>query len=198
MSATAVATPRRRRPTALLYAAPGLVFLAVFFLYPVLRLLALSVQVESTGEWTLQHFERALTAEVYVRVLGITFTIALQTTLGSLILGYPLAHWLARLPARRRGWMIMLVMIPFWTSYLVKTFAWMITLDQGGVMNRLLVGAGVIDAPVDILHGRIGVMIGMIHAMLPLAVLTMLPVMTEIEAQLPRAAATLAKSRGEA
>jgi len=197
VSATALAAPRRRRPMALFYAAPGLVFLAVFFLYPVLRLLALSVQIEGTGEWTLQHFERALTAEVYVRVLGITFTIALQTTLGALILGYPLAHWLARLAPRRRGWMVMLVMIPFWTSYLVKTFAWMITLDQGGVMNRLLVGAGVIDAPVDILHGRIGVMIGMIHAMLPLAVLTMLPVMTEIEAQLPRAAATLGAPPGQ-
>ncbi len=196
-AALALPAARRRRWGALWYAAPALAFLAVFFLYPVLRLLALSVQIEATGELTAQHFERALGAEVYVRVLGITFTIAAQTTLGALLLGYPLAHWLARQKLSRRGWLIMLVMIPFWTSYLVKTFAWMITLDQGGVMNRMLLGAGIVDAPIDILHGRIGVMIGMIHAMLPLAVLTMLPVMTEIEAQLPRAAATLGAPPGQ-
>lgn len=180
-----------------LYALPGLVFLAVFFLYPVLQLLALSVRVEATGDFTLEHFRHALGTEVYVRVLGITFTIAAQTTLGALLLGYPLAHWLARLPDARRGWMVMLVMIPFWTSYLVKTFAWMITLDQNGVMNRLLLGGGLIDAPLEVLHGRIGVMIGMVHAMLPLAVLTMLPVMVGIDRQLPRAAGTLGAPPGQ-
>jgi putative spermidine/putrescine transport system permease protein len=180
-----------------LYALPGLAFLAVFFLYPVVQLLALSLRIEGTGEFTLQHFEHALGTEVYVRVLGITFTIALQTTLGALLLGYPLAHWLARLPEARRGWLVMLVMIPFWTSYLVKTFAWMITLDQNGVMNRLLLGGGIIDAPLEVLHGRIGVMIGMVHAMLPLAVLTMLPVMVGIDRQLPRAAGTLGAPPGQ-
>lgn len=197
MSATGSHVAPRRRSAALLYALPALAFLVVFFAYPVLRLLLLSVQIESTGALTLEHFHRAFTAEVYVRVLGITFTIAAQTTLGALLLGYPLAHWLAALPAQRRGWMLMLVLIPFWTSYLVKTFAWMITLDQNGVMNRLLMGAGLVDAPIDILHGRAGVMIGMIHAMLPLAVLTMLPVMLDIEKQLPRAAGTLGAPPGQ-
>ena len=91
----------------------------------------------------------------------------------------------------------MLVMIPFWTSYLVKTFAWMITLDQNGVMNRLLLGGGIIDAPLEVLHGRIGVMIGMVHAMLPLAVLTMLPVMIGHDRHLPRAAGTLGAPPGQ-
>ena len=186
-----------RRLGPALYALPGLAFLAVFFLYPVLRLLALSLQVEATGEFGLQHFRHALGTEVYLRVLGITFTIAAETTLGALLLGYPLAHWLARLPDARRGWLVMLVMIPFWTSYLVKTFAWMITLDQNGVMNRMLLGSGITDAPVEVLHGRIGVMIGMVHAMLPLAVLTMLPVMLAIDRQLPRAAGTLGAPPGQ-
>ncbi|WP_291296820.1 ABC transporter permease subunit [Elioraea sp.] len=188
---------RRHRFGAAWYAAPAVVFLAVFFLYPVLRLLLLSVQIEATGELTTEHFHRALTAEVYVRVLGITFGVAGETTLGAVVLGYPLAYWLARQPLSRRGWLLMLVLIPFWTSYLVKTFAWMITLDQSGIMNRALVGAGIVPSPIDVLHGRMGVRIGMIHAMLPLAVLTMLPVMLSVERQLPRAAATLGAPPGQ-
>lgn len=188
---------RRHRFGAAWYAAPAIIFLGVFFLYPVLRLLLLSVQIEATGELTTEHFHRALTAEVYVRVLGITFGIAGETTLGAVLLGYPLAYWLACQPPSRRGWLLMLVLIPFWTSYLVKTFAWMITLDQSGIMNRALVGSGLVPSPIDVLHHRTGVRIGMIHAMLPLAVLTMLPVMLGVERQLPRAAATLGAAPGQ-
>lgn len=191
------AAPRRRRASPAWFAVPAIAFLAVFFLYPVIKLLLLSVQVEATGELTASHFERALTAEVYVQVLGITFTIAAETTLGSLLLGYPLAYWLARQPESRRGWLVMLVLVPFWTSYLVKTFAWMITLDQSGVMNRTLLSLGLAAAPIDVLHGRAGVRIGMIHAMLPLAVLTMLPVMLSLDRHLPRAAATLGAAPGQ-
>lgn len=179
------------------YAAPAILFLAIFFLYPVVKLLLLSVQVEETGAFTTEHFTRALTAEVYVRVLGITFTIAAETTFGAVLFGYPLAYWLAKQPEERRGWLVMLVLIPLWTSYLVKTFAWMVTLDQSGVMNRALVWSGITDAPIDVLHGRAGVRIGMIHAMLPLAVLTMLPVMTAVDRQLARAAATLGAPPGQ-
>jgi putative spermidine/putrescine transport system permease protein len=188
---------RRRSLGAVWYAAPAVAFLSVFFLYPVVRLLLLSVQVEATGELTAEHFNRALTAEVYVRVLGITFGIAGETTLGAIIFGYPLAYWLTRQPDGRRGWLVMLVLIPFWTSYLVKTFAWMITLDQSGIMNRSLVWSGLVPSPIDVLHGRAGVRIGMIHAMLPLAVLTMLPIMLGVERQLSRAAATLGAPPGQ-
>lgn len=187
----------RRGIHAAWYAAPAIAFLAVFFLYPVVKLLLLSVQADGSGDLTLEHFERAFTAEVYVRVLGITFGIAAETTLGSLLFGYPLAYWLAKQPDSRRGWLVMLVLIPFWTSYLVKTFAWMITLDQSGVMNRGLVWSGLTAAPIDVLHGRAGVRIGMIHAMLPLAVLTMLPVMVGVDRQLLRAAATLGAPPGQ-
>ena len=194
---SAAAPTRRRHASAAWYALPAVAFLLVFFVYPVLKLLLLSVQVEATGELTAEHFHRALTAEVYVRVLGITFGIAGETTLGALVFGYPLAYWLSKQPDSRRGWLVMLVLIPFWTSYLVKTFAWMVTLDQSGIMNRSLLWAGLVEAPIEVLHGRAGVRIGMIHAMLPLAVLTMLPVMLGVDRQLPRAAATLGAPPGQ-
>ncbi|MFC5308716.1 ABC transporter permease subunit [Azospirillum picis] len=193
----AAETARRRlRFGPLWLAAPGLAFLAVFFLYPVLRLLGLSVQDLDAGTWTTEHYTRIADTGVYFRVLLGTFRIAGLTALFSLLLGYPLAYWLAQLPERRRGTMVLAVMVPFWTSYLVKTFAWMIILGRTGVISRLL-SAGGLPAP-EMLHNEFGVMVGMVHAMLPLAVLTMLPVMTGIDRRLVQAAETLGAAPGHA
>lgn len=177
-------------------AVPGIAFLAVFFLYPVLRLLGLSIQDAETGAWTGEHYARIVDTSVYFRVLMGTFRIAGLTALFSLLLGYPLAYWLAQLPERRRGTMILAVMVPFWTSYLVKTFAWMVILGRTGVIGGIL-SAGGLPAP-EMLHNEFGVMVGMVHAMLPLAVLTMLPVMTGIDRRLVQAAETLGAAPGHA
>src|SRR5687768_1273144 len=122
---TASAPPLRRRyfrASALWLAAPGLAFLAVFFLFPVLRLLALSVQDPASGALSLASYARIASTDVYLQVLGITFKIAGNTALSSVLLGYPLAYWLAGLREGLRARMVLLVMVPFWTSYLVKTF----------------------------------------------------------------------------
>ena len=87
--------------------------------------------------------------------------------------------------------MILLVIVPFWTSYLVKSFAWVILLGRTGVINQLGLGSGLIGTPFEMLHNEFGVMIGMVHAMMPLAVLTMLPVMVGIDRRLTQAAGTL-------
>lgn len=191
--ATLAAPPRRSglRLSPLWLAAPGLAFLAVFFLYPVLKLLTLSVQDPASGAFGLSTYARIVSTDVYVRVLGITFKIAGYTALFSLLLGYPLAYWLARMPERSRNKLILLVMVPFWTSYLVKTFAWMIVLGRTGAINQLLLGSGAVSQPLPLLHNFFGVMMGMVHAMVPLAVLTMLPVMTSIDNRLVQAARTL-------
>jgi len=124
-------------------------------------------------------------------VLGITFRIAGWTALWSLLVGYPLAYWLSRLPDMFRGRMLLFVMVPFWTSYLVKTFAWMLILGRTGVINSLLTGTGVVDQPLSLINNQFGVMVGMVHAMVPLAVMTMLPVMAGIDRRLIDAAQTL-------
>ncbi|MDQ4061511.1 MAG: ABC transporter permease subunit, partial [Pseudomonadota bacterium] len=191
---TAELTPARSRiwrPSALWLAAPGLAFLAVFFLYPVLRLLALSLQDPATGALSVATFARIANTDVYLRVLGITFKIAANTALFSMLIGYPLAYWLAGLDERVRNRTILLVMVPFWTSYLVKTFAWMIVLGRTGVINQLLAGTGAISQPLSLLHNEFGVMVGMVHAMVPLAVLTMLPIMLGIDRRLIQAAQSL-------
>ncbi|WP_332680676.1 ABC transporter permease subunit [Bosea sp. (in: a-proteobacteria)] len=190
-AATAPATARRLpRLGALWLAAPGLAFLAVFFVYPVAQLLGLSLWSAETG-FSTATYQRIAATDVYLRVLGITFRIAGYTALASLAIGYPLAYWLARMPELFRGRMLLFVMIPFWTSYLVKTFAWMIVLGRSGLINTLVLGSGVTDQPLSLLHNEFGVMVGMVHAMVPLAVMTMLPVMSGIDQRLVQAAQTL-------
>jgi ABC-type spermidine/putrescine transport system permease subunit I len=187
-----------RRPNALWLAVPGLAFLAVFFAYPVGELLSLGLRNPESGAFSLAAFQRIANTDVYLRVLGITFKIAGNTALWSLLLGYPLAYWLARMPELFRGRMLLFVMVPFWTSYLVKTFAWMIVLGRSGVINNLLAGAGATSQPLELLHNEFGVMVGMVHAMVPLAVMTMLPVMINIDRRLVQAAQTLGASPSHA
>jgi putative spermidine/putrescine transport system permease protein len=180
-----------RRPDPLWLAVPGLAFLAVFFVYPVGSLLLLSVTDNETGAWSLSSYSRILASDVYVRVLGITFRIAALTALISIVVGYPLAYWIAGRPEHLRNRALLLVVIPFWTSYLVKTFAWMIMLGRSGVLNDILLGTGIVSEPLPLIHNEFGVLVGMVHTMVPLAVMTMLPVMTSIDRRLVAAAQTL-------
>ncbi len=153
--------------------------------------MGLSFENADTGAMTAAHYTRIFDTDVYFRVLLITFRIAALTTLFSLLFGYPLAYWLSRLPERKRGLMILLVMVPFWTSYLVKSFARVILLGRTGAINQLGLASGVIGSPLEMLHNEFGVMIGMVHAMMPLAVLTMLPVMSGLDRKLTQASGTL-------
>ncbi|MEJ0019836.1 MAG: ABC transporter permease subunit [Acetobacteraceae bacterium] len=179
-------------------AVPGLLFLALFFLYPVARLLLLSLQDADTGALSVASYSRLFSRNIYVRVLQNTFTIAAQTTGLCLLLAYPVAYWLTSMPARRRQSLLLLVLLPFWTSALVKAFAWIVLLARTGVVARLLADVTGSAEPVEMLYGRGAVLMGMVHALLPLAVMTMLPVMTQIDQQYLRAAQTLGAPRAQA
>ncbi len=202
MSAVAASSQLREarafRLGALWLAVPGLLFLAVFFVWPVAQLMGLSLFEPNSGKASIATYQRIAATDVYLRVLGITFRIAGYTALYSLLIGYPLAYWLSRLPDMYRGRMLLFVMVPFWTSYLVKTFAWMIVLGRSGIINSLATGSGLVDQPLTLLHNEFGVMVGMVHAMVPLAVMTMLPVMAGIDRRLVQAAQTLGASPAHA
>ena len=181
--------PRRRRPSPLWLAAPGIVFLVAFLLLPSLRLLLLGFEEPETGAWSLAAFQRALGVGVYARILSTTFAIAFWTTALSLLLGYPLAYWLVRLPPRFQRLATLLVLLPFWTSALVKNFAWLVLLGRNGIVASGLSALGWQEP--ELLFGRGTVIFGMTHAMLPLAVVTMMPVMRRIDPRLSLAAGTL-------
>jgi ABC-type spermidine/putrescine transport system permease subunit I len=191
----AAARPPLRLPWAPLL--PALLFLAVVFAYPVIQLLWLSV-VDRSGALTGTHYARLFAAPVYVQVLLITFRIAAWTTVLCILSGYPVAYLLATAGVRWRGTLTLLVLLPFWTSFLVRTFAWIVLLGRKGAVNGLLLALGIRDAPAELIYNFTGVMIGMTHALMPLAVLTMLAVMDGIDPALPRAAATLGARGGQA
>ena len=186
------------RPRAAWLAFPGLLYLAVFFVYPVLRLLLTSLQDPDSGGFSLAAYRRLIGATVYLDVMRTTFFIAAETTALCLVLGYPLAYWLARMPAARRAKLILLVMLPFWTSALVKSFSWLVLLARHGIVANTLRALNPTGQAPELLHGRGAVLMAMTHTLLPLAVLTMLPVMLQIDRTLPRAAATLGSSSAQA
>lgn len=169
---------------------PTLGFLLIVFLVPVSQLLWLSV-VNTAGEFDLIHYERLLSSTLYVDVLKNTFNIALWTTVVCLVAGYPVAYLLASVSPSSRSGLLIWVLVPFWTSFLVRSFAWMLLLGRDGVVNQWLASLGFVEQPLQLMYNFTGVMVGMSHAMLPIAVLTMLSVMQSINPNLPKAASTL-------
>jgi putative spermidine/putrescine transport system permease protein len=194
-AAIARSVPAWLRPRAAWLAVPGLLFLGVFFIFPVLQLLGVSLQDPQTREFSLAGYQRAFGATVYLLVLQNTFVIAAQTTMLCLAFGYPLAYWLSGLRPGLRGRFILLVMLPFWTSALVKSFGWLVLLARHGIVARMLGAFSANGQAPELLHGRGAVLMGMAHSLLPLAVLTMLPVMIRIDRGLISAAGTLGAPR---
>ncbi len=189
-------TQRRRDAVRLLPLLPVVLYLLLLFVYPVGQLLWLSV-IDSQGNLTAVHYVRLFTTNTYVRVLGITFEIAFWTTLISVLAGYPLAYLIATVSSRMRNVLILWVLVPFWTSFLVRTFAWLILLGRKGAINEWLAAIGLTDAPLPLIYNRAGVLIGMVHALMPIAVLTMVTVMRTIDPALVGAASTLGARGGQ-
>ncbi|MEO8020857.1 ABC transporter permease [Polaromonas sp.] len=120
-----------------------------------------------------------------------TFQISFVVTIFCLALGYPLAWWLASLPARKANLLMILVLVPFWTSILVRVAAWIVLLQSEGLVNRGLMGIGLIDSPLALLFNRAGVVIAMVHILLPFMILPLYSVMKNVPATYVRAAVSL-------
>ncbi|MBM4028064.1 MAG: ABC transporter permease [Planctomycetes bacterium] len=180
--------PWRRHlgPVALTAAPIGLLFL--FLYYPIARLVLASLSGGS-----LQHFQRVLDP-LYLQVFSQTLIISLYVTACCLVLGYPVAHFLCAAPSRWASVGFIFVLLPLWTSVLVRTYAWIILLGRNGVINRALLTLGIVDSPVPFLYNVPGVVIGMIHVLLPLMVLPLYAVMRRIDPDLLKAAAILGAS----
>jgi len=120
-----------------------------------------------------------------------TFTISLSVTLWCLLLAYPLAWWLSTLPARKANVLMILVLVPFWTSILVRVAAWIVLLQGEGLVNRGLMGLGFIHDPLPLLFNRTGVIIAMVHILLPFMILPLYSVMKSVPPTYLRAAVSL-------
>jgi len=128
---------------------------------------------------------------VYGGILVRTFQISFVVTLLCLLLAYPLAYWLSTLPERKANVLMILVLVPFWTSILVRVAAWIVLLQSEGLVNGALLGMGVISEPLALLFNRTGVIISMVHILLPFMILPLYSVMKSVPPTYVRAAVSL-------
>lgn len=148
---------------------------------------ALDLQRHADGSITPAPAQKS----VYLDLLRRTFGIGLGVTVLCLLLGFPLAYLIAALPPSRANLLLILVLLPFWTSLLVRTTAWVVVLQERGLVNELMLWLGLIDQPIRLIYNRIGVIIAMTHVLLPFMILPLYSVMKGIRPDYVRAAASL-------
>jgi putative spermidine/putrescine transport system permease protein len=179
---------RARGGTGAVLALPLVLFLALFFVYPVTSMLLRSVE---PGAWSVQAYAELFESTVFWRVMQITLEIGLVVTLCCLLLAYPLAYFLARLPPPTANLLLIFVLIPFWTSILVRSYAWMALLERHGILNNLLLWAHLAPSPIKLLNTRFSVCLAMVHVLLPFMVLPIYANLRALDWRLVRAAASL-------
>lgn len=183
---------RERRGLALLFA-PGLVIAVLLLFLPIGWLFWFSF-VDAAGGLTFEHYTRIWTEGAYVAIFATTFKISILVTGICLLIGYPLAYCLSQLPSRWAGILLLGVLMPFWTSVLVRTYAWLVLLQRKGIVNEFLIDLGIVDQPLRLVHNLTGTVIGMVHIMLPFLVLPLYAAMRSIDGTYVRAAANLGAS----
>jgi putative spermidine/putrescine transport system permease protein len=173
---------------------PAFALLLVFYVAPILQVLAISVTEPDPG---LGNYERILTSASVQRVILTTLRICLITTVLALLLGYAIAYAITLAKPRAKSWWILAVLVPLWISVLVRAFAWVTLLRRQGLVNNTLMNAGVITEPLPLVWNEFGIIVGMVHYMVPFAVLPMLASMGEIDPRLLAAARGLGASRAQ-
>jgi spermidine/putrescine transport system permease protein len=169
--------------------------MGLFFFLPLLIVLLISVASRGTYggvEWTFTLVNyRDLADPLYLWIYLRSCALALATTGFCLCLGFPLAYYIARAPARRQGIWLMLVLIPFWTNFLVRTYAWMNLLRADGWVNSIFMGAGLTSGPIEILYTDAAVLIGLVYGYLPFMVLPLYAAIERLDRSLIEAARDL-------
>jgi putative spermidine/putrescine transport system permease protein/spermidine/putrescine transport system permease protein len=148
----------------------------------------------SDGQLSLVNYQKMIEYKSYARTFVTTFEVSILTTLICIMIGYPLAYFLAMLPERLAGFFMLAVLLPFWTSLLVRTYAWLVLLQKNGILNDFAMSIGLWDSPLKLVHNLTGTLIGMAHIMLPFLVLPLYGSMRKIQRDLMHAAANLGAS----
>lgn len=177
------------------FTVPVIVFLAIFFVYPLIEIFQRSITEPTTG---LGNYVRFFQSNTYIGVLINTLKMSVIVTAVCLLLAYPYAYLMNRVSGQTASLMLMAVLIPFWTSILVRTYAWTVILQDTGIINSVLLRAGIVDEPISLMRNLLGVVIGMIHILLPFMLLPLYAVMRRIDMDYMRAAANLGASPFEA
>ena len=165
---------------------PLLAVFAFGFIYPVARLVALSF-----SGFTLAQYRRLLEVPLYMDVFAGTLFVALVVMLSCLVLGFPVALAMARVKNRTTVLIGACVVIPLWTSVLIRTYAWIVLLQRNGIVNSLMVSTGIFDKPLTMIHTQGAVILAMTHVLLPYMILPIYAVLRTLPADYARAARNL-------
>jgi putrescine transport system permease protein len=173
-------------------------WLAVFFLLPFALVLAIALGTNAPDSappvelgFSLQNFSLLFTDDLYVAAWLSSLRIAATATVITLLLGYPMAYAIARATPRRRPLLLMLVILPFWTSFLIRVYAWMGLLAENGILNQFLRWSGLASDPGTILGTEWAVQLGIVYAYLPFMVLPLYASLEKLDTSLLEAAADL-------
>jgi ABC-type spermidine/putrescine transport system permease subunit I len=171
--------------------APSLALVLLLFLYPLLRLIVESFVDPSPG---FGNYVAVVTDPTLWQIIETTVVISTQCTVATLLLAYPVSYLLSRLPKTQANLLMMFVLLPFWTSLLVRMYAWMVLLGRHGIINEALISLGISSAPHQMLYDRFAVVVGMSHFLLPFMVLSLYSTMLSIDRSLIEAASSMGSS----
>jgi putative spermidine/putrescine transport system permease protein len=171
--------------------APGLALILLLFLYPLFRLVVQSFLEPTPG---FGNYVEVVTDPTLWQIIETTLVISAQCTAATLLLAYPVSYLLSQLPRRRANLLMMFVLLPFWTSLLVRMYAWMVLLGRQGIINELLLGFDLTSNPLPMLYNRFAVIVGMSHFLLPFMILSLYSTMIGIDRNLIEAASSMGSS----
>ena len=157
-------------------AAPGLGWLVLFFVVPLAFIVVVSLGTRDElhrivlDPLTLQNYQEVFNP-IFLPTIVQSLYLASATTVISLAIGFPIAYWISRYGGRRKALLLVLVMLPFWTSWLIRTYSWMIVLRDNGIVNQALQAVGLTQEPLILLYTDFSVILGMVYGFLPFAIL---------------------------
>jgi ABC-type spermidine/putrescine transport system permease subunit I len=192
-------TKGRRKEGRLFFnlALPSLIIIMIVVFIPVFWLSSLSF-FDRAGDLSWVNYDRIFQGQLYIKTFIVTLKISFIVLFFCILLGYPLSYWLSQLPDRIAGILIVFVLLPFWTSVLVRTYAWLVILQRNGIINDTLISIGLIEEPLQLAHNLTGSVIGMVHILLPFFILPLFASMRGIDNNFVRAAISLGSSPREA
>lgn len=200
---SAPVTKRPRRSGAYTAAVlPIYIFTLCFVLGPLIYMLVLSFLTQAedwgvVGQFTLKNYANIF-QPVYLRTFGESFKMAITCTLATMAIGYPFGYFMAKLSPKARNNMMMFIMIPFWTSSLLRLYGWMIIFRANGVLDKLLMGVGITQEPLRLLYTYPAVVVGMVYMLLPFMIYSVYSSAEKMDWNLVEAARDLGASAAKA
>ncbi len=184
---------RRERWKLFGLASPAILIVLVILVIPVGWLFYVSF-IGADGTFSMENYGRMIKRKSYMRIFQTTFEVSLITTGLCILIGYPLAYFMSQLPLKWANLCLVTVLLPFWTSLLVRTYAWLVLLQRQGLVNDWGISLGLWEEPIKMVHNLTGTLIGMVHIMLPFLILPVYGAMRAIDRDYMKAASNLGAS----